>query len=138
MAITHKDVRYYLLDRTVEDNDLDLDLSFSPDEIEDAMKRAARAYNSVPPFVGSVTWNNLPDDTNLFLDAIAEQLYLSLLAKLTRNDIDYVGGDVQINLVAKRIAHLKELIKDHRARWRETARDIKVAANLSKAFVTFY
>lgn len=138
MAITHKDVRYYLLDRSVEDNDLDLDLSFSSEEIDDAMKRAARAYNSMPPFVSSVVWSSLPDDTNIFLDAIAEQLYVSLLAKLSRNDIDYQGGDVSVNIVSKRIEHLKGLIKEHRARWQEAARDIKLTTNLLYAFHEFY
>lgn len=136
--ITINDVRLYILDRQVSDNDLDLDLTFSDAEIEDAMKRAARAYNSIPPFVSTVTWSNLPDDTNIFLDAIAEQLYLSLLAKLTRNDIDYTAGDVQVNLVAKRIDHLKALIKDHKERWETTAKGIKVATNLSMAFANFY
>lgn len=138
MAISVEDVRSYVLDHTVEDNDLVLDLAFSNEEIEDAMKRAARAYNSIPPLnIARVEWNNLPDDTNIFLDATVEQLYITLLAKLIRNDIDYTAGGVTTNLVAKRISHLREHIKEHRALWQQAAGDLKKTANISMAFRTF-
>ena len=58
--LTTEDIRHFLLDRDVEDNDLELDVAFSDEEIRDAMKRAARAYNSIPPFVCTAVSNALP------------------------------------------------------------------------------
>jgi len=135
--ITNEDVRLYILDRSIEDNDLDLDLSFSDQEIASAMQRASRAWNSIPPFVSQVIWPHLPADTNVFLDATAEQLYLSLISKLQRNDIDYTAGGVGTNIVSKRIEHLKWQIKECRERWMAVARDIKVTRNINQAYRTF-
>jgi hypothetical protein len=136
--LTHEDVRLYILDRSVEDNDLDLDLAFADEEIDAAMRRAARAWNSIPPFISQVTWPYLPDDTNVFLEATAEQLYIALLSKLQRNDIDYTAGGVGTNLVSKRIEHLKWQIQDCRGRWQQVAHDIKLTHNLKQAFTEFY
>lgn len=135
--LTTEDIRLFLLDRSVEDNDLELDVAFSDDEIRDAMKRAARAYNSLPPFVHNVTPNALPDDTNLFLYATAEQLMLSLISKLRRNDVDYTAGGVGTNLVAKRIAHLQNEIQEYRALWQKEATDTKLHMNINNCYRTF-
>lgn len=135
--IKPEDVRAFILDRSIQDNDLLLDLAFSESEIQDAMIRVAREYNSVPPFVSTVTAETLSSDTNIFLDGIAQQLYLSELAKLMRNDIDYTSGGVETNLVRKRIEHLKYLIQVHGERFRQTATSIKLAINLSAAFGEF-
>ena len=60
-CVTEEDVRMYILDRNIEDNGLDLDLSFSHEEIAEAMRRCAREYNSIPPRVGMVSPENLPN-----------------------------------------------------------------------------
>jgi uncharacterized protein YfaT (DUF1175 family) len=135
--LTTEDIRNFLLDRSVEDNDLELDVAFSDDEIRDAMKRAARAYNSIPPFVNVVTPNALPGDSNIFLHATAEQLMISLLSKLRRNDVDYTAGGVGTNLVAKRIAHLQNEIKEHREMWQKEATDTKLYMNINACYRTF-
>ena len=129
--ITEADVRNFILDRTIEDNELQLDLTFSPEEIADAMMRAARDYNSLPPFVDSVTPPHLPGDTNLFLYGTAYHLFLSRIVKLTRNDIDYTAGNVATNAVAKQIAHLKELAVMMKQNFTDTATNIKMAINVS-------
>lgn len=123
-----------MFDRSIEDNDLLLDLNFSEEEIQDAMVRAAREFNSIPPFVSAVHPSYLPTDTNLFLDGCAAQLYISELSKLMRNDIDYTTGGVQTNLVAKRIGHLKELFKLHTERFVKAAKDVKLTTNIHAAF----
>ncbi len=135
--ITPDDVRNFIFDRNIQDNDLLLDLNFSEPEIRDAMVRVAREYNSIPPFVSNVNPAFLPADTNLFLDGIAVQLYISELSKLTRNDIDYNSGNVTTNLVAKRIGHLKDLIKLHQDRFMTTAKQIKIYQNVSQGFWNF-
>lgn len=136
-CITADDVRNFIFDRNIQDNDLLLDLNFSESEIQDAMVRVAREFNSIPPYVSSVSPSYLPADTNIFLDGIAVQLYISELSKLTRNDIDYNSGNVTTNLVAKRIGHLKELIKLHQERFMTAAKQLKIYQNVSNGFWNF-
>ena len=135
--ITPEDVRNFMWDRTVQDNDLIIDLAFSEEEILGAMYRAAREFIIVPPYVVQVTAEMLDGSTNIFLDAVAQQLYISELSRLMRNDIDYTAGGVSTNLVAKRINHLKELIKIHGDRFRQATQDIKVTINIHEAFGSF-
>ena len=134
--ITEEDVRMFLLDRSIEDNGLDLDLSFSHEEIAEAMRRCAREFNSIPPRISSVSPESLPNDTNLFLDGIAEQLYLSKVANMARNDFDYTAGGVTTNIEAKRLKHFTDLIQLHRQRFRDTATSIKVQYNWEQAYGT--
>jgi len=132
--LTIEDVRLALMDRTPADNPLDMDLSFSDGEIAQAMTRAAREYNSIPPFVRSVTGARLPADDNVLLDATVEQLYIALAAKLRRNDIEYQAGGVSSAVDRARIVHLKDMIAEARARWEPRARERKLAANMAQAF----
>jgi len=131
------DVRNYIWDRNVEDNDLELDLTFSDEEIIEAMKRCAREYASIPPYVGSVSPGHLPNDTNMFLDGTVAQLYISRLNQLSRNDIDYAAGGVQTNLVKKQIEHMRQLAREHMQRFKEPAMQYKITLNLRNAFGRF-
>lgn len=133
-CITSDDVRMYIFDRSIEDNDLLLDLNFSEEEIANAMVRAAREYASIPPYTSTVCASCLPGDTNMFLDAIAAQLYMSEMNKLMRNDIDYSSGNVTTNLVAKRIKHLAELVKLYQERFKIAAKELKISQNISAGF----
>jgi hypothetical protein len=128
--ITETDVRNFMFDRSAEDNELDMDLSFSPEEVADAMKRAAREVNSIPPKTLSWKPSEFPDTDNTFLYAIAEQLYLSKLQQLMRNDVEYTAGGITGSATAKRIAHFKELIKFMRGAWEPTVKQAKIAANM--------
>ncbi len=132
--ITEADVRNFILDRSIEDNELQLDLTYSSEEIGDAMMRAGRDYNSTPPFVDSVSPGALPGDTNLFLYGTAYHLYLSRISKLSRNDIDYTAGNVGTNPVAKQIAHMKDLAKLMKDEFTLLAQQIKVSINVSNTF----
>lgn len=133
MALTEKDVRAYLADATRADND-GMDLYFTPKDIAEAMKRAARAYNSIPPLILFAQGDALPDDTNIFLDATAAQLFISELNKLTRRDIDYDAGGVQAPIERARINHLKNLIDFHTKLFMEAAKPYKVAQNIKRAY----
>ena len=126
-----------MFDRSIEDNDLLLDLNFSEEEIRNGMVRAAREYASIPPYTSTVSASCLPADTNMFLDAVAAQLYMSEMSKLMRNDIDYAGGNVSTNLVAKRIQHLSSLIKLHTERFAQAAKQQKIAENVNAGFFHF-
>ena len=132
--ITVEDVRLFIVDRSIEDNDLLMDLAYDDAEISNAMVRAAREYNGIPPLCSYVDPDALDATTNMFLDAIASQLYLSTMSKLMRNDIDYNSGGVTTNIVAKRIGHLKELIQIHQTRFQQAASDHKKFINISQGF----
>lgn len=136
-CLTSDDVRMYIFDRNIEDNDLLLDLNFSEEEIANAMVRAAREYASIPPYTSVVSPACLPADTNMFLDATVAQLYISEMNKLMRNDIDYTAGNVTTNLVKSRIKHLADLYKLHQDRFRTAAKDWKIAENVSAGFFNY-
>jgi len=131
-CLTTDDVRYFLLDRTAEDNELDMDLSFTDEDIVNAMRRAARETNDVPPYNAQVSGDCLPGDSNIWLHAVAEQLYLAKLSNLMRNDIDYEAGGVTVSVTKARIAHFKELIKLHRTIWEDKLRRFKVGNNVRR------
>lgn len=133
-CITVEDVRNFVLDRSIEDNELQMDLTFSNDEISDAMMRAAREFNSLPPHVLQVSPSALPGDTNVFLYGTAAQLYLSRISKLSRNDIDYNAGNVTTNIVAKQIEHLKGLYSLCKKEFKDLATSIKVSYNVGNGF----
>jgi hypothetical protein len=132
--ITEEDVRNYVLDRTIEDNELEMDLTFSSEEIADAMRRCARSYNSITPMVSFVDADCLSSDTNVFLDGVVAQLYISRMSKLMRNDVDYTAGNVGVNIVEKQIKHLGEMAKYHKAEFITAAKAIKCTINTMNAW----
>jgi hypothetical protein len=132
--ITVDDIRLYILDRSIDDNDFDQDLSFSDEEILNAMARAAREYNSIPPYVNGARADCLPKDTNMFFDATVQQLYIAELNRAMRNDIDYDAGGVVTSMEAKRIKNLQQLAQEHGERFREAARNRKIFINFSDGY----
>jgi hypothetical protein len=133
--LTIEDVRNLMLDRGPDDNDISIDLTFSDEEITDAMVRAAREYNSIPPYgVDSISPDYLPMETNLFLYGTAKQLCLSRKAKLMRNDIDYSAGNVQVSPAKKEIQYLDALQKEFRDYFIMEAKQRKVTMNVMNGF----
>jgi len=133
--VTVEDIRLYILDRSIEDNaDWDKDLSFSDEEIMAAMERAAREYNSIPPFVSSASAECLPKDTNMFFDATAQQLYIAEVNRASRNDIDFDAGGVTTSIEAKRIDHMRRLAAEHGENFKEAARARKITQNWMEGF----
>jgi hypothetical protein len=132
MPLSIQDVRDFMFDRTAMDNELDMDLSFTDEEIGKAMKRAARDANDVPPYSFTVSADNLPDDTNIYLYATAEHLYLSKMQQLMRGDADYTAGGVTGSITAKRIVHFKELVSGMRTKWEVPLKSAKITANVRK------
>lgn len=136
--VTADSIRSFIRDRSADDNDLELDLMFTDEEILDAMKSAARAYNSIPPLgVSSANPDRLPDNTNLFYHATAEYLFRTWVTGMRRNDMDYTAGGVAANLVRRRIEHMQNEIKEHRELWEREARDRKNYINLNRAYRAF-
>jgi len=98
------------------------------------MERAAREYNSLPPYTSSARADCLPKDTNIFYDAIVQQLYIAEINRLSRNDIDFDAGGVTTSIEAKRIDHLRRLTAEHGERFREAARALKLHQNWMDGF----
>jgi len=132
--LTVRDVRLFLLDRSPEDNEAWLDVVHSDEEIQDAMTRAARAFNSVLPLTIFVDGRRLPADTELFLHAVKEQVLLAALERERRNDVAFTAGGVDYNATATRIGHWQKAIQEAHDRWATTAKELKVARNLSECY----
>jgi hypothetical protein len=136
MTITEEDIRFYIKDGVESDNPLLAgELRYSSEEIAQAMRTAAREFNSLPPIgVISVDPAALPGDTNVFLDGVTAALLRMTLINEAANDLQVSGGNVQVQVGAAQIAHLKTLIPMFDERFRTTATNIKIARNLSNAF----
>jgi hypothetical protein len=135
-TITEDDVRNFMFDRTLEDNELTMDLSFSPEEIKQAMIRAAREYNSLAPVgVDVVDPSRLDGTTNIFLDGTVAQLYIAALNKLSRNEVDYTSGGVGTSLDKTQKNNYMKLIELHTNRFKEAAYERKININLQRGFM---
>lgn len=136
MNITEDDIRFYIKDSVESDNPLLAgELRYSSEEIAQAMRTAAREFNSIPPIgVISVEPSALPGDTNVFLDGVTAALLRMTLLNEAANDLQVSGGNVQVQVGATQIAHLKTLIPIFDDRFRRTATDIKVSKNLGNVF----
>jgi len=132
--LTIKDVQDYIWDREAADNQLELDLTFSPDEITQAFKRAARSYNSIPPLVGNADPAALPADTNLFLDATVMHLYIARMSNMQRNDLNYTAGGVTVELDKSQIAYMEKMIPFHRKLFEDAAKAQKMAINIRRGY----
>lgn len=136
MIITETDVRGYIKDQVSGDNPLFAgDLRFTSEEIKQAMRTAAREYNSLPPIgVSTVNPDFLPGDTNVFLDGTVAALLRTALINETANDLQVQAGNVSVQVGAVQINHLKTLIPMFDERFRTAATNIKVSINLAGAF----
>ena len=132
--VTTEMVRQYIWDRSVEDNELEMKLRFTDDEILNAMDTAARSFNSLPPVHIRVSFIRLPADTNMFVDATVAYLYSARLAKYEANDIDHSSGGVTVNLEKKQIEHMQTRVKYHMEEFRAAASAIKLAMNVAGAY----
>ena len=124
----------YLLDRTVDDHTTRPDVVFTPEQISFAMVTAARRYNSVRPYVDYVQPDNLPGDTNLFLDGIAGALFDMLRANTSLNDIDYAAGNVTANVNGNLLKNAEASAAFHNDRFMREASELKISRNLQHAF----
>lgn len=131
--ITERDVRMYLLDRTVDDHLVLPDVAFTPEEIAFAMVTAARRYNSVRPYVDYVTPDNLPGTTNLFLDGIAGALFDMKRANASLNDVDYAAGNMTANVNGNMLKNTEAVAAFFNERFQREASELKISRNLQHA-----
>lgn len=132
--ITERDVREDMRDRTAADHMLLPDVAFSSEDIANAMRKAARRYNSIRPYVGYADPGQLPARSNLFFDGIAWALLEGLRVNASLNDMDYSAGNVQANVQGKLLENVGKLIEVYEKRFVEDATNNKISINLNDAF----
>lgn len=133
-----EDVRRFVLDRMIDDNEIDLELFFSDAEIISARRLAVANYNELPPYVDKIQLTSCNQDCLpapvMFLNGIAYQLYLSKLQKLHKEDVEYQAGGMTVNIIKKRIAYITGTIKIFKDEFLGLASARKTYINYSSAF----
>ena len=135
-AIDFEEVRLFIMDRAVDDNAIDLVANyFSDEEILAAMHRTAQAYNEIPPFhyTMKVQANKLPYKMYL-LNGVGYYLYLSKLQKLSKEDLSYNAGGMQVELVSRRIKHFQSHLAMLKENMLQGAQAEKIADNYKGAY----
>ena len=135
-AIDFEEVRLFIMDRAVEDNAIDLVANyFSDEEILAAMYRAAQAFNEIPPYVYDlkVTANKLPYKIYL-LNGVGYYLYLSKVQKLSKEDLSYNAGGMQVDLIQRRMKHFQSNLAMMKEDFLSGAQAEKVSENYKGAY----
>ena len=127
-------VRRHILDRSIKDNQVELDLFFSDEEIKDAMANCAREYNSIPPYVGHAHAEHLTAESMVFIYGTVKQLYLSKIAQYSRNNVKFSGGSLQVDLYGDRMKYFTESFKFYDESFTKEAMQMKQAINLAGMF----
>jgi hypothetical protein len=134
--LTIEDVRHFIMDRTVADNPLLLDLAYSDDEIAQAIRFACLSFNEIPPYVYEVNPECIPFSM-LFMHGAVYHCYLGKMAQLMRRDMDHQAGSMTVDITKRQIANLQVLIKLHKDEFEGMAKQRKISANVSAAFRHF-
>jgi hypothetical protein len=134
MAITEEDIRIFLQDQAVEQNPLDMDLSFSSSDILAAMQRVCMDYNELPPLVRNHTDPSKLPHKSFLLHGIVRNLYLSELARMSRNRVEYNAGNMVVDPDKARIDWFREAVALHTEAFQSGARTEKIEHNLHSAY----
>ena len=126
-----EDIRHFIWDRDLQDNPLEMDLTFSDEEIRRAMRFCAMSFNDLPPFVYRIEPDQLPA-SGIFIHGVIYHLYVAKLSMLMRHDVDYQGGNMTVK--TSQIDHLKDLLKLHKEEFEAGAKTLKVNANILQGF----
>jgi hypothetical protein len=128
--ITEADVREEMRDRTAADHLVLPDIAFSSEDIAHAMRKTARRFNSIRPYVMSVEAAKLPDHNNIFFDGIAWALLEGFNLNASMNDMDYTAGNVQASVQGKLVGNTDKLTTKYERRFVEDATAMKISTNL--------
>lgn len=132
--ITIADVRDDVLDRMAEDHLVLIDLAFTDEDIEWAMKWCARKFNSLKPLGINVDPLKLPADTTVFFDGIAFALYRRWYRNVAMNDYGYAAGGVTANVQGDLKKNLEALVAKLEQEFVTAATDLKLTSNLNDAW----
>lgn len=130
-----QDARQFALDKSAENNLLELDLTWSDEEIQSAMRYCAMWWNGTPPAVDSLRVKSLrlPQEYP-FLVGTVYHMYLMKIQEYQRNDITYDIGGVQTNTFKDRIKHFQNMLNLLREEFRNSAQSLKTVWNLNNAW----
>ena len=129
LTVTDSDVRNFLLDRSISDNIVDLDLSFSAEEIANARRSAIRHYNAFPP--QDVDCNiSAINDPHIYMLGICYYLHLSKFANLSRNHVEYTAGGMTASLSGTRLKTYQNLIQLYKSEFENAASSRKKNINI--------
>ena len=128
------DVREDMMDRQAEDHLVLADLAFTDPDIEWAMKKCARKFNSLRPLGFEVTWDKLPINSSVFFDGIAWALYRRWHGNVSINDMDYSAGGVNASVQGTLLRNLERLRDKLEQEFIENGTNLKVTANLEDAW----
>lgn len=128
--ISVEQVREYIGDSGVDDNQARLEDTFTNDAIAAAMRHAANDFNTIPPYTLQVSADSLPADTTIMYDGIAYHLYRRAVDIIRRNDLVYEGGGMKISFTARQIEHFMRIRDEYQQRFRENAAVAKQTASL--------
>ena len=135
-TIIAEDLRHWLYDRTINDSPLDVDLTWSDQEIATATRYAVMMANSVQPYSITYSTNALTGDY-FWLPAIAYHLFLGKLMVLTRSDISYDAGGMSADITRKRIEHYKWWIQLFKAEATDLIEQQKMAVSINGYFACY-
>lgn len=127
------DVRHFIMDRVPDDNELDLDLFFTDEEIAYAMRFACMYFNSIPPKTLQVSPNAMPFHME-FLFGIVYHLYLSKIQQLGRNIKEYNAGGVSVSRVPALLAEMKAQLPEYRDTFVRYTQSTKLKENLTNGW----
>ncbi len=136
-SLDTEDIRHFVLDRTVEDNPIELDLEFSDEEIGWAFRHTAMMFNSIPPFVYTIEGPKDVVDKNLtypFMIGVIYHLFVGKSAKLSRSDIDYSAGDMQADFTKRRIDYLSKWASAFKQESMTGLKNYKLVVNLENGY----
>jgi hypothetical protein len=127
------DVRHFIWDRSLDDNEVDMDLAFSDEEIANAMRHTSLSFNAIKPFSITMSGLGLPN-TSWALHGVTYHLLLSRYHRESRNDISYNAGGVTTDRQKTLISHIKEQMQYHREEFYSQARDFKFNVNIENSY----
>lgn len=135
MYVTIEAIRNILQDRAPEDNSIENDLFFSDEEIVDAMKRTAAAYNAMAPIgVDTVNYRAMSAETSVFTDGVIAHLYKAAINKIARNLITWSTGSTNIDIYKTRLDAFKALHQMHEEAFKSAGKERKMEINRSLAY----
>jgi hypothetical protein len=138
-VLTTGDIRHFIMDRKVEDNALENDLQFSDEEILQAMDRCRIHYNSLAPISIAISETQpLPSTNFSFFHGTVYHLSLALLSKMTRNEVEFSAGGVQVSLDRTMIKYMGEQLPLHRDEFLGMAKSYKSTLSHRQAMGPVY
>lgn len=135
--LTAEIIRTEIADRDVADNLARMKLTFDPDDIANAIQRAAKNFNIQPPYSITIDPNLVPDNAAMIEGTIAA-LYRVGLHRLRRNHVAFQAGNSVTPFSETQIQQYEKIVTDAEARCREMTRDLKLQANIDQAFGIIY